>query len=534
MKKSLLFILFFVFCFVLHAQYYQYSQYNYASQRVNPGAISLSDYATAGFIYRRQDTSPDLKLKSFMFSAKYPIITKNGGDRWSSVGVSMGEDQTGLGGILVYNELGLSYALNVAVGKNKTLSFGTKVNYQSRKVNTDALFTGSQFVSGSGFNLDIGSGEDLEQFNTNFMSYSGGIVWQEEDRNKKRIKHFGLSLFDINRPNESLFNGESPLPSTLVLEGGYSVFENQLISIYPEFLYTYSTATSALNIGAVTRYSLDYINPRSAGSALEIHTKYLLNEGVMLGLQFVNDGFSTGISYDIPLHKTVAHRGAFEIGFELRKLVESRYKATKRRVKKIRRKRIKKVRKSNRRKKNSNKKNEVKELLTNNSDGKTKNSSQEETVVIANNDTEESKGKEFLSDNDEHKTDDVNAHTTIGLIKHESLLLEPTQLVYYFDFNSADTEQEAKDYISDLVSILHEDEYIKIKIVGHTDNVGKDDYNQILSRKRAQVIVDLLTQNNISNTRITSEGRGESEPLLKNNSAENRSKNRRVEITLYY
>ena len=156
----------------------------------------------------------------------------------------------------------------------------------------------------------------------------------------------------------------------------------------------------------------------------------------------------------------------------------------------------------------------MKELLTDNGEDKSKDINQKQAEVIANNEsaeTEKMQEKVALSDNEEHKTNDVNAHTTIGLIKHESLLLEPTKLVYYFDFNSADTEQEAKDYISDLVSILHEDEYIKIKIVGHTDNVGTDDYNQILSRKRAQVIVELLTQNNISNTRITSEGKGESE-----------------------
>lgn len=529
----------------LKAQYYQYSQYNYAAQRVNPGAISLSDYATAGFIYRSQNTTPDLKLRSFLFSAKYPLIAKNGGDRWSSVGISMGEDQTGLGGILVLNELGVSYALNFTVGKDQTLSVGTKVNYQSRKVNPDALFTGSQFVPGSGFGSDIDSGEGFAKFSANFLSFSGGVIWQGEDSDGKRNKHMGVSLFDINRPNESLFDGQSPLPSTVVLEGGYRVFENQQIAVYPELLYTYSTATSALNIGAVTRYSLDYINSRVAGSAIELHTKYLLNEGVVFGVQFVNEGFSAGVSYDIPLHKTVAHRGAFEIGLELSKLIESRYKAKRRRTKKIKRRRIKKVRKSKRKKKSnkrgsSKKKNnqkKVKELLSDNSVDETKTSVENKEQNITDNEqdkTEETQEKEAIAIDDKEKNKEVNVTTTIGNITHESLLLEPAKLVYYFDFNSSDTEQEAKEYISDLVDILKEDEYIKIKIVGHTDNVGTEAYNLFLSRKRAKVIMDQLTNNDISRSRIISDGKGESEPLLENTTPEKRSKNRRVEITLYY
>jgi type IX secretion system PorP/SprF family membrane protein len=529
MKKSIQFIFLFILSTAVNAQYYQYSQYNYASQRVNPGAISLSNYATAGFIYRRQDTSPDLKLNSFVFSAKYPIIAKNGGKRWSSIGFSVAEDQTGLGGVLVANELGLSYALNFATGENQTLSIGTKINYQSRKVNTDALFTGSQYVAGSGFGSELNSGEDFADFNTNFFSYSGGIIWQKNDRDGRRNRHLGISTFDINQPNESLFEGESPLPSTFVLEGGYRVFENQLLAIYPELLYTYSNAASALNIGAVTRYSLDDINPRTAGSAIELHTKYLLNEGVVLGIQFVREGLSIGTSYDIPLHRTVAHSGAFEIGLELNKLIESRYKVKKRNAKKIKRKRIKKVRKSKRkRRKRKKKKKEpdtkrksetkkVKEIVTKNSEDNS------QTIIEDKSITDLSEGSE-----------EVNVTTTIGNIKHEPLLLEPTQLVYYFDFNSSNTEKETKNYLSDLIEILEKDEYIKIKIVGHTDNVGTEAYNMKLSKQRAKEISDQLLIGNIASDRIRSDGKGEMEPLSDNSTAEKRSQNRRVEITLYY
>lgn len=524
MKKLVVIIVLTMLIGGLQAQYFQYSQFNYTSQRVNPASISLSNLATAGFIYRTQGTSPDLKLNSFLFSAKYPLIKKNGGNRWSAIGVSLGDDRTGLGGILVSNELAVSYALNFTVGNKQVLSIGTKINYQSKNVDADALYTGSQFIPGIGFGSD--SGEDFSKFSSSFFSIGGGLVWQKEDKNEERISHIGISLFDINRPNESLFGAESSLPSTLVVEGGYKIYENRQIIIYPELLYTYATLTSALNIGAVTKYSLDYINPRSAGSTLEFHTKYLLNEGVILGVQYVKEGFSMGMSYDIPLHNMVSHQGAFEIGAELNRLIESRYKASKRKKnKKTRVKRTKK-RKSKRGKKSNKKGTSI----------KTRTSGEKKEPV--------SKGdlkKMDISDMNKSVTDsendsikEIKTTTSIGQIEHEALSLEPTRLIYYFEFNSSDTEKEAKNYISDLIKILQDDKYIKIKVVGHTDNVGTEAYNLILSKKRAKVIVDQLTNNNISFDRITYDGKGELQPISDNSTSKNRSKNRRVEMTLYY
>lgn len=71
---------------------------------------------------------------------------------------------------------------------------------------------------------------------------------------------------------------------------------------------------------------------------------------------------------------------------------------------------------------------------------------------------------------------------------------------------------------------------ITIKIVGHTDNRGSDAYNQGLSEKRAQAVMNWFVEHGVDATRITSEGRGESEPAAPNDSADNMFKNRRIEI----
>ena len=73
-----------------------------------------------------------------------------------------------------------------------------------------------------------------------------------------------------------------------------------------------------------------------------------------------------------------------------------------------------------------------------------------------------------------------------------------------------------------------------MKIIGHTDNRGNEKYNQHLSQRRAEEVKKYLVKIGIDSGRIIAEGKGMAEPLNNNSSEEERAKNRRVEINLYY
>lgn len=68
-----------------------------------------------------------------------------------------------------------------------------------------------------------------------------------------------------------------------------------------------------------------------------------------------------------------------------------------------------------------------------------------------------------------------------------------------------------------------------IEINGYTDDVGKKEYNQQLSLKRADAISSFLTQNGVKNI-IKTKGLGDSKPMYPNTTSENRKKNRRIEL----
>ena len=80
--------------------------------------------------------------------------------------------------------------------------------------------------------------------------------------------------------------------------------------------------------------------------------------------------------------------------------------------------------------------------------------------------------------------------------------------------------------------MLKDNPELRIRFIGHTDDVGTNSDNQKLSEGRANSVRQEMMNRGIDPTRIEAEGRGESEPIVPNTSDENRAKNRRVEFII--
>lgn len=97
-----------------------------------------------------------------------------------------------------------------------------------------------------------------------------------------------------------------------------------------------------------------------------------------------------------------------------------------------------------------------------------------------------------------------------------------------FDFDSFSLTPGTKQNLTNLSKTLNKYEDTDILIEGHTDKKGTDDYNMTLSKKRAQAVANYLQQLNIKNSRITSNGYGEIQPI-----SEADQENRRVEVAIF-
>ena len=100
-----------------------------------------------------------------------------------------------------------------------------------------------------------------------------------------------------------------------------------------------------------------------------------------------------------------------------------------------------------------------------------------------------------------------------------------------FDVNSEKIKPESYGALKDIANVLNENADVRIKIVGHTDSDGEDATNMALSKKRAEVVKNALTNEfSIDNGRMETDGKGESQPIDKNNTSLGKANNRRVEL----
>ena len=102
-----------------------------------------------------------------------------------------------------------------------------------------------------------------------------------------------------------------------------------------------------------------------------------------------------------------------------------------------------------------------------------------------------------------------------------------------FDFDSAALRPTARNNLRDLAESLQDYEGTDVLIVGHTDAVGSDEYNYRLSERRANAAASYLYDLGIQPSRVTTVGRGETEPVATNETDYGRQQNRRVEIAIY-
>lgn len=101
-----------------------------------------------------------------------------------------------------------------------------------------------------------------------------------------------------------------------------------------------------------------------------------------------------------------------------------------------------------------------------------------------------------------------------------------------FEYNKSSLTADAQTNLDRVANIFKEYPDTDIMIVGHTDSIGSQDYNQPLSLKRAQSVSNYLTSKGVSSARITTEGAGKLEPRYSNATAEGRAGNRRVEFAI--
>ncbi|MDQ3278848.1 MAG: OmpA family protein, partial [Bacteroidota bacterium] len=145
----------------------------------------------------------------------------------------------------------------------------------------------------------------------------------------------------------------------------------------------------------------------------------------------------------------------------------------------------------------------------------------------------------FYLENSNYQEDEIglfvsNIKVATGLPDTRHKLLEEGKFSttgILFDVAAATIKPESNGVLKELGTLLNEHKDVKIKIVGHTDSDGSDAANLELSKKRSEAVkAALVKEYGVEETRLQTDGKGETVPVGDNKTKEGKAQNRRVEF----
>jgi type IX secretion system PorP/SprF family membrane protein len=480
-----------------HAQDYVYSLSQFTPQLYHPSAVAIDNEASLSFLNRKTQIGPGINYQNNVLNTKYPLIDKKTGKRYGGIGVHFLQKDAGNSDLLESITLGLSVAYNLNIAKEQYISFALQSNYNNIKTSVESLTSGNQWLANEfRFDRNAPLGEPIAQNRVNYFSMNAGAMWYLIDKTTQNQKAFiGFSAFNLNKPNQSFFQGQSKIPVGYLMNAGGILYHKNSYQLVPQILYQYDNHASIVNVLVSNRIFFTNENPYDVlrSGSIELLSKYDMKKDLAFGIVFHQPGISFGFNYNFPLasqKQDQYFKSAFEFGVRLSKLI---FKAEPTRVT------IATI--TSTPKRNFDFGNQIQSGNNN-----AVQSPKAETEIIQKN---------------------IEDYSKVAAVQFE---LEKD---FKFAFGRTELNDEAKIYLDDLLSLLQKNPEYNLEIIGHTDNVGKHMVNYKLSSGRAQAVADYLMQKGLSKDRIRAKGMGDTQPVAPNDTEENRSKNRRVQFLIY-
>ncbi len=497
MKTKAIYTLLFILGFIIKSfsQDINFMFYSNTSLNVNPAIISASNDFKIAANYNNKSYINDINAKSTYLMLSRPLYKNN--VRFGGFGVSVFSNRGGDTQQLIYEGITGAYAHEVQLTSWSRLSLGLQAAYQMKRIDTREFTTGSQWIEGFGYDPVAGNGEEFEQLTASNFTLNSGLFWYIPNENKSVKFYLGFAMFNLTKPKYSFFGAEQAEPFKYVANTGYEVYSEGKLSIIPQVLYYNSYNRHNWTIGSKWAYLFNITNESrflSSGS-IDLITAYRVNEGGIVGFWVNQPDFSFGIGYgfsDKYSNQYTPDKGSVEISFTYRK---SLYRKPKK----------------------------------------------EKNIIVTKEGYYEGQQRELAFEEPEKIEKKTEIKEIVEEINVNELKKEPERNITFklnkdfnFGFNKAELNDEAKSYIDDIVILLSNNKMLKIEIIGHTDNVGTRAANKKISEQRAEVVQEYLLEKGIDPGRITMKGVADKYPLYKNETPENRSKNRRVEFLIYY
>ena len=473
------------------AQDTYFTQIHAVPLQTNPAQLATDNRATLMLDHRRQQFLEDVSLQSTVITGKYPLIKAGTNERWGGIALTLLNDHSDDAQLFRRTQLEAAFAYNTMLAPRTYLSGGFQGGYHQQRFSADGVTTGSQYVRNRGFDASLDIGEPLSDIRSDYWNLGVGVHLYRTDARQETMTYLGAAVHRAQQPSGSFLNGDYRLPRRYVVQGGQRVFDNRTWTITPNVLWVREGSQNLLRAGAEYRYHFKNNNPLDPlqSGSVDFGTYYTDAKAIALSLQFNQPYFSAGFSYDIGTGGQ-ALQNATELTLAIRKTINRR-KPTK--------------------------------VVRDYSVGEIRKFYEKKSTTVP-----QSKAPAVAEDQQvvDPATTREGQSTAFGSTE-VAFSLKKT---FEFAFDNASLTPEAQAYFDDFVGLMRVNPKLKLKVIGHTDNIGKERINLKVSLARAQSVKDYLVDQGIDESRIAVAGAGAAEPLVPNNTAANRAKNRRVEL----
>ena len=315
-KKIIYIILFLLTTVVATAQDFHLSQYEIASQYLNPALTGMYSAKTSSYRiysdYRTQWLSPSVKPYNSAFLAfDKPVRRRN---KNFGFGACLVNDNAGNGFLNTFN-LMLSGAYDIMSSSHRKhlLSTGLQLGMVYRKMDPGSFTYDAQY-SGSIHDFDeaLPNEENFSRTSRAGLDANFGIFYKYTDSTRRAHPFIGISVFHLTQPNESFTDNKMKAPMRFNINGGCEFWIENKLRVIPRFLYMNEARATELNIGMLSYY-------RIADTQYEavLQCDYRNQDAVIIGIGLKKYEHIFRISYDVnvsPLGSYLGGGGSFEFG----------------------------------------------------------------------------------------------------------------------------------------------------------------------------------------------------------------------------
>ena len=309
-------ILFTLVAVATSAQDFHMSQYEVASQYLNPALTGMYSGKTSSYRiysdYRTQWLSPSVKPYSSAFLAFDKPVRKRNNN--FGLGACLVNDNAGNGFLNTFNLL-LSGAYDIMSSSHRKhlLSTGLQLGLVYRKLDPGS-FTYDVQYSGSinDFDASLPDGENFSRTSRAGFDASFGVFYKYTDSIRSVHPFIGVSVCHLTRPNESFTETKTKAPMRFNIQGGCEMWVEDKFRFIPRFLYMNEARASELNVGLLTYYRISDTQYEAL-----LQCDYRSKDAVVIGLGLKKHEHIFRLSYDVnvsPLGSYLGGGGSFEFG----------------------------------------------------------------------------------------------------------------------------------------------------------------------------------------------------------------------------